>query len=72
MINYVASGGDVTNFSADLKLFMSDAVARSGSGQLNGFTFSDQFFLTDVFAGFEIWSGGTGLKVDEFTAVINP
>jgi hypothetical protein len=72
VINYVASGGDVTNFSADLKLFMNDAVARSGSGRLNGFTFSDQFFLTDVFAGFEIWSGGTGLKVDEFTAVINP
>jgi hypothetical protein len=72
VINYVASGGDVTNFSADLKLFMNDAVARSGSGRLNGFTFSDQFFLTDVFAGFEIWSGGTGLRVDEFTAVINP
>jgi hypothetical protein len=72
VINYVASGGDVTNFSADLKLFMNDAVARSGSGRLNGFTFSDQLFLTDVFAGFEIWSGGTGLKVDEFTAVINP
>ena len=25
------------------------------------------FFLTDVFAGFEIWSGGTGLRVNEFT-----
>jgi hypothetical protein len=73
VINYVASGGDVTNFSADLKLFMNDAVARSGSGQLNGFTFSDQLFLTDVFAGFEIWNGGAGgnLGVDEFKAVVN-
>jgi hypothetical protein len=71
VINYVAPA-DVPNFSADLKLFMADAVARSGSGRLNGFQFPDTLFLTDVFAGFEIWSGGTGLKVDEFTAVINP
>jgi hypothetical protein len=28
--------------------------------------------LTDVFAGFEIWNGGTGLRVDEFTIDINP
>jgi hypothetical protein len=28
-------------------------------------------YLTDVFGGFEIWSGGTGLKVDEFTAIVN-
>ena len=27
-------------------------------------------FLTDVFGGFEIWSGGQGLRVDEFTAVV--
>jgi hypothetical protein len=24
-------------------------------------------FLTDVFAGFEIWSGGSGLRIDDFT-----
>jgi hypothetical protein len=29
-------------------------------------------FLTDVFAGFEIWGGGQGLRVDEFSAEINP
>jgi hypothetical protein len=30
-------------------------------------------YLTDVFAGFEIWNGGAGgnLKVDEFKAVVN-
>jgi hypothetical protein len=71
VINYVAPS-TVTALSFDLKLFIQDAVARSSSGRLNGFTFSDQLFLTDVFAGFEIWSGGAGLKVDEFSAQINP
>jgi hypothetical protein len=27
-------------------------------------------YLTDVFAGFEIWNGGVGAKVDEFKAVV--
>ena len=27
-------------------------------------------YLTDVFGGFEIWSGGAGLKVDEFKTVV--
>jgi hypothetical protein len=71
VINYVATQ-TTTNFSADLKLFMQDAVNRSQTQRLNAFTFSDQLFLTDVFAGFEIWRGGAGLKVDKFTAVINP
>lgn len=71
VINYVAPG-TVTAITFDLKLFIQDAVNRSQTGRLNGFTFSDQLFLTDVFAGFEIWSGGAGLKVDEFSARINP
>jgi hypothetical protein len=29
-------------------------------------------YLTDIFAGFEIWNGGAGLKVDEFTAKVTP
>ncbi|HYQ14639.1 MAG TPA: hypothetical protein VEQ58_02745, partial [Polyangiaceae bacterium] len=32
---------------------------------------SSSMYLTDVFGGFEIWSGGTGLSVDEFKAVVN-
>lgn len=71
VINYVAPN-TIRNFSADLNLFIQDAVQRSQAGQLNGFTFSNQLYLTDVFAGFEIWSGGAGLRVDEFTAVVNP
>ncbi len=32
---------------------------------------SSNMYLTDVFGGFEIWSGGAGLKVDEFKAIVN-
>jgi len=33
---------------------------------------TSSMYLTDVFAGFEIWSGGSGgnLSVDEFKAVV--
>lgn len=45
----------------DLKEFFTAAQAHGISGSM---------YLTDIFAGFEIWSGGVGLKVDEFTAVV--
>ena len=64
VLSYVAPQ-TMRNFSFDLNLFIKDAVARN-VGLTNG------MFLTDVFAGFEIWGGGTGLKVDEFSAAINP
>lgn len=65
VISYVARA-TVNDFSANLKAFMDDAVARSGPG-LNGFTFTNNLVLTDVFGGAEIWSGAQGLSVDEFT-----
>lgn len=65
VISYVNEGASVQDFSFDLKDFMNDAIARN-----TGLTQS--MFLTDVFAGFEIWTGGTGLRVDEFSAVVNP
>jgi hypothetical protein len=40
------------------------SVANAGIGS--------SMYLTDIFAGFEIWNGGVGLKVDEFTAVVTP
>lgn len=50
--------------NVNLKLFI-DAAAAHG--------ISPSMYLTDVFAGFEIWQGGGGgnLKVDEFKAVVN-
>jgi glycosyl hydrolase family 12 len=65
VISYVNEGPSLQSFSFDLKAFMTDAITRN-----TGLT--NNMYLTDVFAGFEIWSGGTGLRVDEFSAAINP
>jgi hypothetical protein len=65
VISYVATA-TIPNFQANLKAFMDDAVSRSGAG-LNGFTFTNDLVLTDVFGGAEIWSGGQNLSVQEFT-----
>jgi len=69
VISYVAKS-TVTSFSADLKAFFTDAV--NAADNQNGITqtFSSSWYLTDVFAGFEIWSGGAGLKADEVTISI--
>lgn len=64
VISYVATN-TVRDYSFDLDVFIEHAIAQN-TGLTNG------MFLTDVFAGFEIWSGGTGLRIDEFSAVINP
>ena len=31
----------------------------------------NNWYLTNVFAGFEIWSGGVGLETIDFYAVVN-
>ncbi len=59
------SNDHAQNFKdVDLKPFFVEA-AKHGIGA--------SMYLTDVFAGFEIWEGGAGgnLAVDEFTAVVN-
>ncbi len=52
--------------NVDIKAFI---VKAAEYGNIN-----PEMYLTDVFGGFEIWSGGSGgnLSVDEFTAVVNP
>jgi hypothetical protein len=71
VVSYVTKDGDINDFQFDLKKFIDNAVGRSGNGSK---TFDGSLYLTDVFAGFEIWSGGSGgnLGVDEFTCVVNP
>jgi glycosyl hydrolase family 12 len=59
VISYVKQGAPIPDYTFDLNAFIQDAVQ---SGQLNG-----NLFLTDVFAGFEVWSGGGNLSVSEFT-----
>jgi hypothetical protein len=69
-ISYVHEGDALLDYNFDLNLFIRDAVTRSGNNQLNGFSFPGNLFLTDIFAGFEIWGGGTGLRIDQFSAVV--
>jgi hypothetical protein len=69
VISYVAKS-TVTNFSANLKAFFDDAVSKADSANGITQTFSNSWYLTDVFAGFEIWSDGAGLTCSEFTAAI--
>jgi cellulose 1,4-beta-cellobiosidase len=59
VISYVVPGAAISDYSFDLNLFIEDAVQRG--------LLSPTMFLTDVFAGFEIWSGGSGLRIDDFT-----
>lgn len=59
VVSYVVKSTSNT-FDGDLTDFMEDAKLRSNQ-------FDDQLLLTDVFFGFEVWSGGAGLGVDHFT-----
>jgi len=60
VVTYVRSTS-VTNQALDLKLFLSDAVSRG--------TFASSWYVTDIFFGFEIWTGSAanGLSVTSFT-----
>lgn len=70
VISYLHEGAAISDYNFDLMVFIRDAIARGQAGQLNGANFNANLFLTDVFGGFEIWGGGQGLRVDEFTAVV--
>ena len=61
-IAYVAPS-TITSLTFDLKPFITDAVTR---GVIPG-----GWTLTNVFAGFEIWSGGVGLATTDFSVVVN-
>jgi hypothetical protein len=59
----------------DLKEFFNDAAANGAADKTAGGTsiaFSNSLYLTDVFGGFEIWSGGdaSNLQCTGFSAVV--
>jgi len=60
-ISYVATS-TIHSMSFDLKAFIRDAVERG--------VLTNSMYLHDVFAGFEIWSGGVGLTSSGFSAVV--
>ena len=64
VISYVASSR-MQSIDFDLNAFIQDATNNT----YNGHSLQPNWYLTDVFAGFEIWSGsqGVGLTADHFT-----
>ncbi|HVT05878.1 MAG TPA: hypothetical protein VHO67_00390 [Polyangia bacterium] len=77
VISYVISGASLPSLSFDLKDFINDAVTNGASDMQKGQSgitqaFSSSWYLTDVFAGFEIWNGGdaTGLKSTGFSIAV--
>lgn len=62
VISYVNTA-QPTSYSFDLNVFIKDAVQRGA--------LQNSWYLTTVFAGFEIWSGGTNLKTNNFCVVVN-
>jgi hypothetical protein len=62
IISYVDTQG-TNSLSFDLNDFIKDAVTRG--------VVQNGWYLTNVFAGFEIWSGGTTLRTDNFCTIVN-
>jgi hypothetical protein len=63
-ISYVRTEASLS-FSTDLNFFIRDAVDNRPS------TIQDDWYLSNVFIGFEIWSGGVGLETTSFCAIVN-
>jgi hypothetical protein len=77
VISYVISGASIPSLSFDLKDFMTDAVTNGATDMSKGASgitqaFTGSWYLTDVFAGFEIWNGGdaTNLKSTGFSIAV--
>jgi hypothetical protein len=52
------------SMSFDLNLFIRDAVQNRAN------TITDTMYLTNIFSGFEIWTGGLGLETTSFCAAV--
>lgn len=63
-ISYVAKQ-PIASMTFDLNLFIQDAVKNRPN------TIQASWYLSNVFAGFEIWSGGVGLKTSDFYVNVN-
>ena len=64
IISYVAST-TLNEWAFDLNDFITDAKTRTSTAQSTP-VINDNLYLTNVFAGFEVWSGVSGLKTDKF------
>jgi len=64
IISYVAST-TLNEWAFDLNDFITDAKTRTSTAQSTP-VINNNLYLTNVFAGFEVWSGVTNLKTDKF------
>jgi len=64
-ISYVRKEDPAYSMSFDLNLFIKDAVNNRPN------TITNAMYLTNIFTGFEIWSGGVGLQTTNFCAGVN-
>jgi hypothetical protein len=63
-ISYVSTE-TTTSLSFDLNLFIQDAVKNQPN------TIQSNWYLTNIFTGFEIWRGGQNVASTSFCAVVN-
>jgi Glycosyl hydrolase family 12 len=63
VVSYVAQQ-KLTSWTYPLGAFIQDAAGRTCSGSTK--CISSSWYLTNVFAGFEIWKGGVGLQTTDF------
>ncbi|MES1206518.1 MAG: hypothetical protein ABUS79_11325 [Pseudomonadota bacterium] len=63
VVSYVAQQ-KINSWTFPLGAFIKDAVGRTCSGSTT--CLGSSWYLTNVFAGFEIWNGGVGLQTTDF------
>lgn len=69
IISYVATS-QITEWSFDLNDFITDSLTRSSTGNGGKPAITSNLYLTNIFAGFEIWSGSQNIKTNAFCAEV--
>ncbi len=67
VVSYVAQQ-KMTSWTFSLGAFIQDAVTRTCSGSTK--CLGSNWYLTNVFSGFEIWRGGVGLQTTDFGVTV--
>ena len=60
-VSYVSNPDKLASIQFDLNYFIKDAVAKN-------YGVNNNQYLSIIFAGFEVWGGGSGLQVKQFCA----
>jgi hypothetical protein len=60
-VSYVSNPDKLASIEFDLNYFIKDAVAKN-------YGVTNSQYLSIIFGGFEVWSGGSGLQVKQFCA----